>query len=101
MPSAESAVVGVKVHAPVVQGVVPFCVLAPVIATDTVGVTPAAVVHTPLTLVTVVFVMYGNVRAVPFTEVIVTVGAAVWTVIVWAPLVPVFDAVSAWVAVTL
>src|SRR4051812_21933309 len=100
MPSAESAVVGVKVHAPVVQGAVPFCVLAPVIATETVGLTPAAVVQTPLTLVTVVFVMYGKVRGVAFTEVTVTVGAAVWTVIDLAPLVPVFDAVSVCVAVT-
>ena len=99
-PLAESAVVGVKVHAPVVHVVVPFCVLAPVIATDTVGFTPAAVVHTPPRVVTVALVTYGNVRAVPFTDVTVTVGAAVWIVIVFAPLVPVFAAVSVWVAVT-
>src|SRR3954447_11976214 len=98
MPSAESAVVGVNVHAPVVQGAVPFCVLAPVIATETVGFTPAAVVHVPPTVVTVRFVEYGNVRAVPFSVVIATVGAAVLTVIDCAPVVPRLPAVSVWVA---
>ena len=48
---------------------------------------------------TVVFVMYGNVRAVPFTVVSVTVGAAVLIVIDCAPVVPVFPAVSVCVAV--
>src|SRR4051812_32541672 len=100
MPSAESAVVGVKVHAPVVQGAVPFCVLAPVIATETVGLTPAAVVHTPLTFVAVGVVVEGEVRAVPLTDVTVTVGAAVWTVMDFALLVPVLEAVSVCVAVT-
>src|SRR4051794_2495123 len=101
MPSAESAVAGVNVHAPVVQAAVPFCVLAPVIATDTVGFTPAAVVHVPPTVVTVAFVENGKVRAVPFTDVSVTVGAVVWIVMTCAPLVPVLVAVSVCVAVTL
>ena len=92
--------VGVNVHAPAVQVEVPLCVLAPVIATDTVVLTPAAMVHVPPTLVTVAFVVYGNVRAVLFTEVRVTVGAAVWTVIDCAPLEPVLPAVSACVVVT-
>ena len=92
---------GVKVQAPVVQVAVPFWVLAPRIATDTVGFTPAAVVQVPPTVVTVVFVMKGNVRAVPFTVVIATTGAAVLIVIDCAPLVPVFAAVSVCVAVTL
>ena len=100
-PSAESAVVGVNVHAPVAHAAVPFCVLAPRIATDTVGFTPAAVVHAPPRVVTVALVVKGNVRAVPLTVVIVTAGAAVLMVIDCAPLVPVFVAVSVCVAVTL
>ena len=76
------------------QVAVPLCVLAPVIETDTVVLTPAAMVHAPPTFVTVAFVVYGKVRAVPFTDVTVTVGADVWTVIAFAPLVPVLAAVS-------
>src|SRR3954452_8250890 len=101
MPSAENGVVGAKAQAPVVQAAVPFCVLAPVIATDTVGFTPAAVVHAPPRVVTVVLVVYGNVRAVPLTVVSVTVGAAVLIVMDCEPLVPVLVAVSLCVAVTL
>src|SRR3954447_7426436 len=101
MPSAESAVAGVNVHAPVVQAAVPFCVLAPRIATDTVGFTPAAVVHVPPSVVTVELVGKGNVRTDPFTVVSATTGAAVLMVIDCAPLVPVFVAVSVCVAVTL
>ena len=100
-PSADSAVVGVKVHAPAAHAAVPFCVLAPRIATDTVGFTPAAVVHAPPSVVTVVFVLKGNVRTPPLTVVNVTVGAAVLIVIDCAPLVPVFAAVSVCVAVML
>ena len=70
-------------------------------AIETVGLTPAAVVHVPPSVVTVVLVMNGNVRAVPFTVVIATTGAAVLMVIACAPLVPVFAAVSVCVAVTL
>ena len=77
--------VGVKVQALVVQAAVPFCVLAPVIATETVGFTPAAVVHAPPSVVTVALVVNGNVRAVPLTVVSVTVGAAVLIVIDCAP----------------
>ena len=40
-------------------------------------------------------------RAVPLTVVNVTVGAVVWMVMTLVPLVPVFVAVSVWVAVTL
>ena len=100
-PSVENAVVGVKVHALAVQVVVPFCVLAPVIATDTVGFTPAAVVHAPPTL------RHRHVRrvregaGVPLTDVSVTTGAVVWIVITLAPLVPVLAAVSVCVVVTL
>ena len=100
-PSAESEVVGVNVHAPVVQVAVPFWVLAPRMATDTVGFTPAAVVQVPPSVVAVVFVVYGKVRAVPLTVVKVTAGAAVLIVIDCAPLVPVFVAVSVCVAVML
>ena len=98
-PSVDRAVVGVKVQAPVVQAAVPFCVLAPRIATDTVGFTPAAVVQVPPTVVTVAFVVNGKVRAVPLTVVMATTGAAVLMVIVCAPLVPVLVAVSVCVAV--
>ena len=82
------------------QVALPFCVLAPVMDTETVVLTPAAMVHVPPSVVTVVFVVYGKVRAVPFTVATVTVGAEVWIVIALAPLVPVFVAVSVWVAVT-
>src|SRR3954447_7900970 len=100
MPSNESAAVGVNVHAPVAHAAVPFCVLAPAIAIDTVGLTPAAVVHAPPSVVTVAFVMNGNVRAVPLMVPTVTTGAAVLTVIDCAPVAPVFVAVSLCVAVT-
>ena len=83
-----------NVQALVVHVAVPFCVLAPLMAIDTVVLTPAAVVHAPPRVVTVAFVVYGNVRAVPFTCVRVTVGALVFTVIACAPVVPVFVAVS-------
>ena len=96
-----NAVVGVKVQALLVQVAVPLCVLAPVTETETVVLTPAAMVHAPPTFVTVAFVVYGKVRAVPFTDVTVTVGADVWTVIAFVPLVPVFAAVSVCVVVTL
>src|SRR3954464_1063782 len=99
MPSNDSAVAGVNVPAPAAHAAVPFCVLAPAIAIDTVGLTPAAVVHAPPSVVTVAFVMNGNVRAVPFTVATVTTGAAVLMVIDCAPLVPVFVAVSVCVAV--
>src|SRR5262245_65044107 len=99
MPSLESAVVGVNVQALALQAAVPFCVLAPVIDTLTVGFTPAAVVHAPPSVLTVAFVMYGKVRAVPLTVVIVTVGAAVLIVIDCAPELPVLPAVSDWLAV--
>ena len=78
----------------------PFCVLAPVIATDTVALSPAAVPQAPPTVVTVALVEYGKVRTVPLTVVSVTTGAVVSTVIVWAPLVPVLPAASVCVAVT-
>ena len=73
-----NAVVGVKVHALAEHATVPLCVLAPVIEIDTVVLTPAAVVHAPPTLVTVVFVLSGKVRVAPLTRVIVTTGALVW-----------------------
>src|SRR3954454_9623204 len=101
MPSNESAAVGVNVHAPVAHAAVPFRVLAPAIAIDTVGLTPAAVVHAPPSVVAVAFVMNGNVRAVPFTVATVTTGAAVLMVIDCPPLVPVLVAVSVCVAVML
>jgi hypothetical protein len=66
---------------------------------DTEAFTPAAVVHAPPIVLTVAFVMNGNVRAVPLTVVSVTVGAAVLMVIDCAPDVPVFAAVSDCVAV--
>ena len=90
---------GVKVHALVVQVAVPFWVLAPAIAIDTVALTPAAVVQVPPTVVTVALVMKGKVRAVPLIVVTATTGAAVLMVIDCAPLVPVFVAVSVWVVV--
>jgi hypothetical protein len=99
-PSVASAVVGVKVQALAVQAAVPFCELAPVIETFTVALTPAAVVQAPPMVVTVTFVVYGNVREVPLTVVMETVGAAVLIVIDCAPEVPVFPAVSVCVAVT-
>ena len=100
-PSAASAAVGVKLHALAVHAAVPFCVLAPEIAIDTVGLTPAAVVHAPPRVVTVALVESGKVRAVPLTVVIVTTGTTRLMVMDCAPLVPVFAAVSLCDAVTL
>ena len=100
VPFADSAVVGVKVHTPAQHVAVPFCVLVPVIATDTVAASPAAVPQTPLSVVTVAFVTYGNERTVPLTVVRVTTGAVVSTVIALAPLfAAVRRALSVWVAV--
>jgi len=75
-------------------------VLAPVIETETVVFTPAAVVHVPPNVVTVALVVYGNVRPTPLTLVSVTVGPEVRIVIDFEPDVPVFPAASFWVAVT-
>src|SRR5262245_38998351 len=47
---------------------------------DTVALSPVAVPHVPPTVVMLAFVEYGNVRALPFTFVSVTVGAVVSTV---------------------
>ena len=83
-----------------VQVAVPLWVLAPVIATETVAASPAALPHAPPTVVTVVFVVYGNERAVPLTVVSVTTGAVVSTVIVFAPLLALLPATSVWVVVS-
>src|SRR5262245_11684926 len=99
-PFADNGIVGVMAPAWAMQRAVPFCVVAPVIATDTVAFTPVAVVHAPASVVTVALVVNGNVRATPFTVVSVTVGAVVCTVITFGPEVPVFPAVSDCVAVT-
>ena len=99
-PLAESATAGVNDQMPALHEALPFCVLAPVMVTATVALSPVAVVHVPPTLVTVVFVESGKVRAVPFTAVSVTVGATVSTEIALAPLVPVLPAESTCVAVT-
>src|SRR5262249_6583096 len=100
VPFAENAVVGVKFHTAAVHVAVPLCVLAPVIDTFTVALTPAAFEQVPPKVVTVALVEYGNVRVVPLTVARVIVGAAVWTVIPFAPEVPVFPAASFWFAVT-
>ena len=99
MPFADRAVVGVNVHAPRSHGAVPFCVLAPVMATETDAGSPAAVPHAPPTVVTVELVTNGNERAVPFTVVRVTTGAVVSTVIDLAPLLAELAAASVCVAV--
>ena len=99
-PVADSATAGVNVHRPVEQSALPFCVLAPVMATVTVALSPAAFVQVPPTLVTVVFVESGNVRALPFTVVNETVGATVSTEIAFAPLSPTLPAESDCVAST-
>src|SRR5262245_31529796 len=77
VPFAENAVVGVKFQAAAVQVAVPLWVLAPLIVTLIVVLTPAADVHVPPKVVTVALVVYGNVRVAPFTVLTVTVGAAV------------------------
>ena len=74
VPVADRAVANVNVQAPAVQVAVPFCVLAPVTATETVALSPAAVPQAPPTEVTVTLVVNGNVRAVPLTDVSVTTG---------------------------
>jgi hypothetical protein len=85
---------------PAVHGVVPFCVPAPVIATETVAISPATVPHAPPTEASGALVVYGKVRGLPLTFVNVTMGADTSTLIACAPLVPVLPAVSVWVAVT-
>ena len=100
MPLAARVGDVVYVHTPALHVAVPFWVPAPVIATDTVAGSPAAVPHEPPTVVTVVLVVYGKVRAVPLTVVRVTTGAVVSTVIVFAPLVALLVAASVCVAVT-
>ena len=88
-----------KVHVPAVQVAVPFCVLAPVMATEIVALSPIEPPHVPPTGVTVVLLMYGNVRAMPLTVASVTTGVVLSTVIDCAPEVPTLLAVSLWVAV--
>ena len=80
------------------QLAVPFCVVAPVTATATVVESPAAAPHAPPTAVAVAFVVYGKVRAVPFSVVNVTAGAVRSTAMLWAPELPVLAAASLWVA---
>ena len=74
------------------QVAAPFSLAAPVTETETVVLSPDGVPHAPPTVVTIAFVRYGNVRAVPLTEVSVTTGAVLSTVIDCAPLVPVLPA---------
>jgi hypothetical protein len=99
VPLAESVGEVVYVHAPAEQVAEPFCVAVPVIATLTVEASPEAVPHAPPTVVMLVLVVYGKLRIVPFTVVSVTTGAVASTLMVCAPLVPVFEAASPWVAV--
>ena len=82
------------------QVAAPFSLPAPVIATETVAASPAATPQAPPTVVATALVRKGKVRTVPLTEVSVTTGAVLSTVIDWAPLVPTLLAVSVWVAVT-
>jgi hypothetical protein len=100
VPLAASAVANVYVQLPDAHVAAPFSLPAPPTVTDTVELSPEAVPQTPPTVVEAVFVVNGNVRAVPLTVVSVTVGAVLSTVIACAPLEPVFPAVSDCVAVT-
>ena len=99
MPLAASGLENVYVQAPAVQGAVPFSELGPLAAIATVAASPAAMPHAPPIAVAVTLIESGNVRAVPFTVVSVTTGNVRSTVIALAPVVPVFAAVSVWVAV--
>jgi hypothetical protein len=56
--------------------------------------------HAPPSDVTLAFVEYGKVRALPLTAVSETVGAVVSRTIVWLALVPVLPAMSPWAALT-
>ena len=99
MPLDASAGANVYVHAPAVQGAVPFCVVDPVTAIATVAASPAATPHAPPTVVAVTLIESGNVRAVPLTVVSVTTGSVWSTVTTLAPVVPLLAAVSVWVPV--
>src|SRR3954453_21248001 len=99
VPFDASGLENVYVQAPAVQGEVPFSEFVPVTPIATVAVSPAVLPHAPPTVVAVVFVVNGNVRTAPFTDVSVTTGAVRSTVRVWAPVVPAFAAVSVCVAV--
>jgi len=94
VPLADNAGVVAYDHTPAEHAGVPDCVLGPVIDTLTVALSPAAEPHAPPNAVTLEFVVYGNVRAVPFTVVSVTTGAVLSTVIACTPLVPVLPAAS-------
>jgi hypothetical protein len=83
-----------------VHGAVPFWVAAPVMAIETVALSPAAVPQLPPSDVTEVFVLYGNVRGVPLTEVKLTAGAAVSMTTVRGALTPVLPSMSVWLAFT-
>src|SRR5262245_65396387 len=78
----------------------PFSLPAPVTLTETFVLSPASTPHAPPTDVATWLVRYGNVRTVPFTEVSVTIGVVLSTMMFRAPVVPVLPAVSDWVAVT-
>ena len=71
------------------HGAVPFSLLAPATATDTVATSPVATPHAPPTVVTVALDANGNVRAVPLVDVSVTAGAEVSMVNVTGALVSV------------
>ena len=77
----------------------PFCVAVPVIATETVALSPMAAPHMPPRVVTTTLLEYGNVRTVPLTVVSVTTGVVLSTVSDRAPDVPVLPDVSLCVAV--
>src|SRR3954467_13929243 len=79
-PFAANALEKVYVHAPAVQGAVPFSELGPLAATATVAASPVAVPHAPPTDVAAAFVVNGNVRVVPLTVVSVTTGSVRSTV---------------------
>ena len=82
------------------QFAAPFSLPAPVTDTDTVAASPVVTPQAPPTVVPMTLVRKGNVRAVPFTDVSVTTGAVLSTVIDCAPEVPTLLALSDWVAVT-
>ena len=100
MASAVSTVVSVRVQLPAAHEVVDGAVAAPLIRGETVAVSPVKVPQVPPIVVTFVFVLCGKVRVIPFTVVTTTTGAVLSMVTVRATAVPLFPAVSVWVAVS-
>ena len=83
-----------RVHVPPVQGAVPLCALVPVTVRSTVAESPDAVPQVPPIVLMLDEVVNGNVWFTPLTCVMLTSGAVLSIVMLFAPDVPVLPAAS-------